>query len=135
MNHIETLALAVVVLTALYLIGLAAISFLAPAQARRFLKGFAGSARARFAEMAIRLVVGCSLLVCAHRMLYPMAFLLFGWVLVATTAILLLLPWRWHHRFAEKVVPPITRRVWLLGMVSLPLGGIILFAVLHGGSA
>lgn len=131
---IEILASAIVVLAALYLLGLAATSFLAPFHAARFLNGFAGSARIHFLEMLVRFIVGCAFITYAPRMLYPSAFLLFGWVLVVTTVILLLLPWRWHHRFARKFVPPITRHVWLFGIVSLPLGGVILFAVLHGGT-
>jgi hypothetical protein len=131
---LEFLAMVIVVLAAIYLIGLAAVSFFAPAIAAQFLDRFASSAQAHFTEMAIRLVVGGSLVVNAPRMLFSDAFLLFGWVLVITTIILLLVPWRWHHRFAQKVVAPITRRVWLFGLVSFPLGGVILFAVLSGSA-
>jgi hypothetical protein len=126
---IELIASAIVMLTALYLLGLATVSFLAPAHAARFLNKFAGSARAHFAEMLIRLAIGCSLLVYSPRMAYPGAFLLFGWIMIVTTVVLLLLPLRWHHRFAQKVVPPLTRHVCLFGIVSLSLGCLILFAV------
>lgn len=131
----ENVASAIVVLAALYFVALAAASFIAPEYATRFLNGFAGSARAHYSEMLVRLIVGCAFVVYAPRMLYPGVFLLFGWVLVITTVVLLLFPWRWHHRFAQKVVPPITRHVWLFGIVSFPLGGAILFAVLRGGAA
>jgi hypothetical protein len=131
---IESLALAVVVLAASYLIGLAAASFLSPKLAAKFLDSFASSAGAHMAEMVIRLLVGWALVVYSPQMLYSFAFTLFGWVLVVTTVLLLLIPWRWHHKFAQVAVRPLTRRVWLFGVLSLPLGGIILFAVL-GGSA
>lgn len=133
MNVIEAVASVIVVLAAIYLIGLAATTFFAPACAARFLNGFAGSARVHVFEMVIRLIVGCSLLVYAPYMLYPDAFKILGWALVISSAILLLLPWRWHQRFAQRVVPPITRRVWLVGIVALPLGGVILFAAVRGG--
>lgn len=132
---IETLALAIVVLAALFLLGLAAASFFAPSHAARFLGGFASSARAHVLEMAMRLIAGCAFVAYAPRMLYPGAFLLFGWVLVVSSLVLLLLPWRWHHRLARSVVPPIIHRVWLFGIISLPLGGVILFAVWHGRAA
>jgi hypothetical protein len=131
---IERVSAAIVLLAALYLLGLAAISFIAPDKAARFLNGFASSPRAHFSEMLLRLIVGCAFVMNASRMLYSEAFWLFGWLLIVTTVVLLLLPWRWHHRFAQKVVPPITRHVWLFGIVSLPLGGAILFAVLRGGA-
>lgn len=135
MNVIDAVASVIVVLAAIYLIGLAATAFVAPVYAARFLNGFAGSARAHVTEMVIRLTFGCSLLVHAPHMLYQGAFEVFGWLLVISSAILLLLPWRWHQRFAQRVVPPITRRVWLVGIVALPLGGVILFAVVRGGPA
>jgi hypothetical protein len=131
---IEFLALAVVVLAAIYLIGVAAASFLAPRLAARFLDSFASSARAHLAEMAIRLLVGWAFILYSPQMLYGFAFRLFGWVLVVTSLLLLLVPWRWHHKFAQVAVRPLTRRVWLFGVISLPLGGVILFAVLGGGA-
>lgn len=127
---LEPLAFAVVVLAALYLVGLAVASFVAPAKTAAFLNVFAGSARAHYTEIGIRLLVGAALVVAAPRMLYADVFYWFGWVLVVTSIILLLLPWRWHHRFAQRVVPPLTKRVWLFGLLSLPLGGVILFAAL-----
>lgn len=124
----ETLALAVVVLAAMFLIGVAAASFFAPELAARFLDSFASSARAHLAEMALRLLAGWAFVVYSPQMLYSSAFTLFGWVLVITSVLLLLIPWRWHHKFAQMAVRPLTRRVWLFGILSLPLGGMILFA-------
>ena len=130
---IEFLAQATVVLAAVYLIGLAVASIFAPARATGFLNAFAGSARAHYTEISIRLIVGAALVVAGPGMLYGQVFYLFGWIIVATSIMLLLLPWRWHHRFAQIVVPPLTRRVWLFGLLSLPLGSVILFAILYRG--
>ena len=85
--------------------------------------------------MGIRLLVGWSLVIHAPRMLFPDAFAIFGWVLVVTSVALLLIPWRWHHWFAQKAVRPLTRHVWLFGMLSLPLGSAMLFAVFGQGGA
>jgi uncharacterized protein YjeT (DUF2065 family) len=128
---IEVIALSVVVSAALYLLGLAAASVFASAYTARFLNGFGGSARVHYLEMCIRLIVGAALVVAAPSMLYAHVFQLFGWVLVVTSLVLLLFPWRWHQRFARVVVPPLTRRVWLIGLLSLPLGVVMLFAVLY----
>jgi uncharacterized protein YjeT (DUF2065 family) len=56
-------------------------------------------------------------------------------VLLVTTAGLLIVPWRWHHRFAQRVVPLFTRYIALIGLVSLAIGGLILWAVAARGSA
>ena len=131
----EILAAVVVVLSGLYFLGLATASFLAPDHATRFLLGFAVSARAHYTELLLRFVVGFSLVHYATQMHFTRAFSLFGWVLVATTGILFLVPWRWHHRFGPQVVPPVTRHIKLLGAASLVLGSVILYAVSRGGFA
>ena len=96
------------------------------------LLGFAGSPRAHYTELLIRSVVGGSFVVYAPRMLLPTTFRLFGWVLLVTTGVLLLLPWRWHHRFAQLVVPQAIRYITLIGWCSLALGVLILAAVFWG---
>lgn len=131
---INVIASVVVVLSAIYLVGIAAASFFAPGAAARFLNGFASSPRIHRTEMVIRMLVGGSLLVYAPRMLYSDAFAVFGWVLIVTSMVLLLIPWRWHHRFAQKAVRPLTRHVWLFGILALPLGGVMLVAVFLGGA-
>ena len=135
MSMIEVLALAVVVLTGLYLIALAAVSLFMPTYANRFLLGFADSAFKHYAELFVRLMVGTALVLYAPRMLLPSAFTLFGWVLLVTTACLFLIPWRWHHQFAQQAVPRAARHITLVGLASLALGGLILAAVVRGSAA
>ena len=132
---IEALALTVVVLTGLYFIALAAVSLFMPAQANRFLLGFAGSALTHYTELFLRFVVGAALVLHAPRMLFTGAFTLFGWVLLVTTAGLFLIPWRWHHRFAQQAVPRAARHITLVGLASLAIGGLILAAVVRGSAA
>jgi uncharacterized protein YjeT (DUF2065 family) len=132
---IDALALAVVVLTGLYFIALAVLSLFMPARANRFLLGFAGSARTHYTELSLRLVVGVALVLHAPRMLASGAFTIFGWLLLVTTACLLPVPWRWHHRFARQVVPRATRHITLIGLASLAAGVLILAAVVRGSAA
>lgn len=129
---IESMALAVIVFAGLYLIGLGTVSLLAPSRAARFLLGFVSSARAHYLELFLRFVVGAALVLSAPRMLLPGAFQLAGWVLLVTSACLLLLPWRWHQRFAQQAVPKATRHLSLIGVASLAMGGFLLVAVVMG---
>lgn len=132
---IEAFALAVVVLSGVYLLALGAASLAVPARAGRFLLGFASSRSVHFAELAARSVVGAALVIHAPRMLLPTAFNLFGWLLLGTTACLLLVPWQWHHHFARQAVPRALRHITLVGLASLTLGGIIMVAVARGSDA
>lgn len=128
----ETVAEIVVAMTGLYFIVLAAAALLRPARATAFLLGFAGSARAHYAEMIVRLLVGSALVVRASHMAFGYAFLAFGWVIVVTTVGLLFVPWALHHRFAQKVVPPAMRYIPWIGALSLVIGGAILWSLAAG---
>lgn len=126
------MALAVVVLAAGYLVALGAAALLAPRRAARFLLGFAATPARHYAELAARLGVGAALVVQAPRLLFADAFVLVGWGLLATTAGLLLVPWRWHRRFAADAVPRALRHLPLLGAASLALGALLITAVVAG---
>ena len=126
------MSLAVIVLASLYLIALGAASLLAPSRATRFLLGFVSSGRVHYLELFLRLIVGAALVLHAPRMFLPGAFTFFAWMLLVTTACLLLLPWRWHQRFAQHSVPRATRYIGVIGVASLALGGFLLAAVVMG---
>ncbi|BDX04710.1 hypothetical protein [Planctobacterium marinum] len=118
----ELLAKTIVCATSVFLIGLALGAFVLPERIASFLNSFASSARVHFTEMLLRLTVGLSFVAISEEMTFSRFFELFGWVLIITSAILIVLPWQLHKRFADLVVPPLTKRVWLFGLLSLPLG-------------
>ncbi|MBP6626847.1 MAG: hypothetical protein KA187_05470 [Arenimonas sp.] len=125
---IATLAFGVVLLTGAYFLALAAMCLFAPARARRFLLGLVGSASMHYLELSLRLLAGAAFLVHAPRMLAPGAFQAFGWLLLLTTAVLLLLPWRWHQAFARQMVPRALPFLPVIGLASLGLGVFVLVA-------
>ncbi|MBT9503478.1 MAG: hypothetical protein IV092_19710 [Burkholderiaceae bacterium] len=122
----STVTLIIVLLAGGYFVGLALMAIVSPANARRFLSGFAGSAAAHYIEMSFRLVVGGAFVLHAPHMLFTDAFSVFGWALVGTTACLLVLPWRWHRRFAQMAVPRALDRLGWLALVSFALGCFVL---------
>jgi len=130
---ISLLASILVLLTGLYLIGLAVGLFLSPARATRFLGGFASSAFTHYLELVLRLIAGVALLLSAPRMLFSGFFIIFGWILVVTTVGLFAIPWRWHHRFAQWSIPRATRSLRLIGIASFVFGGFVLASVILGG--
>jgi len=129
---VETLALSIVVLTAMYFIALGVASLLVPLRAGSFLLGFAGSLLLHYVELIFRFVVGGALLLAAPRMVFSGVFRVFGWVLVVTTCGLMLIPWQWHRRFTERAVPSANRYISLVGLASLALGGFLLTGVVRG---
>lgn len=127
---INTTAYVIVLLVGVFQLGLAAVCFFAPHRAVGFLGAFASSPMAHLIEMALRLMAGAALVVHAPAMRFPTAFLIFGWAMVASTVVLLILPWRMHQQFAEKYAAPVIRQARLVGVFALALGGFILYAAL-----
>lgn len=126
---IEAGATALVVLAAVFLAGLGLACLARPAQARRFLLGFASSLALHYLELAVRLVVGGALLVAAPSLAFPRVFTVAGAVLVVSTIVLALLPWRWHRRFAQRSVPAALRFLPLLGLASLALAAFVFYSL------
>ena len=127
---IALFAQAIVILTGAFLLCLAAASVFRPRLAAHFLNGFANSARAHYSEISLRLLVGAALIIAAPDMHFSYVFKLFGWLIIVTSAVLLLLPWRWHQRFAKFVLPPLIRRVWLFAVLALPLSVALFYSAL-----
>ena len=131
---IQGLALTVAISAGLFFVALGCVSLLAPSHARRFLLGFADSPTKHYVELAVRFLVGGAFVLAAPKARVSGMFSLLGWVLVATTAGLLLIPWRWHHRFARRAVPEALRFLPLVGTSSVLLGGFVLWSVFHGNA-
>lgn len=131
---IEVLALSVVIAGGLFFVSLGGVALLSPTHASRFLLGFAGSATKHYAELAVRFLVGGAFVFAAPATRGSGMFSLLGWTLLATTAGLLLIPWRWHHRFARRAVPEALRFLPLVGTSSVALGGLVLWSVFRGSA-
>lgn len=111
------------------LLAMGVLGFVAPDRVRRFLDGFASSARAHYLELALRLVAGAALVLFAPSMHLAEIFRLFGWVVIVTTIGLLFIPWRWHQRFARFVVPIVNRYLGVYAVGSLALGALLLYGL------
>ena len=118
----------------LFLIGLTAIVFAKPALAERFFMSFASSARAHYVEQAFRLLIGASLVVLSPAMWQTNMFRLIGWVIVVSSIGLILIPWRWHHRFGQLVLPMVVRHMRLYAVGLFAFGALLLYGVFSVGS-
>lgn len=98
--------------------------------AREFLRMFANSRQAHFVEQGIRLVTGASLVVYSPATSASNLYLLFGEVLIATSVVLLILPWRLHQRFANLVIPFVSKYLVLYAICTAILGVAVLYGVL-----
>ena len=128
MNFIRNVASAITLLAGFWLIGLALVALIKPDSARSFLGGFASSAFTHFLEIFLRIIVGSAFVIHSPTMNYSAIFNVFGWLLVATSVVLLFVPWKLHRRFADWSLPMVTRWMKLFGLVSAVAGILILFS-------
>jgi len=118
-----------VLTTGIYLLLLGGASIVRPDATRRFLGSFASSARAHYIELFARLVLGAAFIVAAPQMQFSEVFVAFGWLLITTTMVLLVVPWRWHRRFAAWSVPMATRSMTTFAIGPLVAGAVVLYSL------
>lgn len=107
----------------------ASLAFIARDHAQRFLHSFAQSAVTHYLELAARLVAGASFILLSTSMHFAEIFRFFGWLIVITSIGLLFVPWRWHRRFAEHVIPVVIRYLPLYAIANLGLGAFVLYGL------
>ena len=125
----------VVVAFGFFLIALTGVAFAKPAIAERFLMRFASSALAHYVEQMFRLLIGAALVVRSPAMWQPNIFWLVGWAIVVSSVALMCVPWQWHHRFAERLLPIVVRRLRLCAVGPCAFGALLLYGVFAGGGA
>ncbi len=100
-----------------------------PRRALGYLAAAGSTEPIHISEHALRLLAGAAFFLSAGAMRYPLLFELFGAFLVASSAIVLVLPRRWHHLYAlwwaNRLSPAAVR---CLSPVSITVGGFIFYA-------
>lgn len=129
---IEMAGAAVVAGSGLFLVGLGVLALIAPGRFGAFLLAFAQDARVHFIELAVRVIAGAGFLACWPRMQWGELFRLAGWILVATSLVMALVPWQSHRRFANWAVPKALSLTPVLGVCSISIGALVIVALVGG---
>jgi hypothetical protein len=132
---IEIFGKLVVVAFAMFLLVLGLLAFTHREKFQRFLLSFAKNGPLHFLELAIRALTGVAFLVSAPELKFGVAFGAVGWILLATTAVIALVPWKLHRKFAQWSVPKALAFTPLIGLSSLAMGGFVLLSVIYGHEA
>ena len=120
----------ITLLFGLSLITLLIITLLNKKFATTFLSSFASSAKTHYIEQLLRLIAGLGVLTYSDSMLLPDLFGIFGWVLTATSALLVIMPWKWHNKFGKKAMPFVIRNLILYAVSASILGLVIVYCVI-----
>jgi hypothetical protein len=125
----------ILVAVAIFFLLLGLIALIRPEHIKRFLLGFAASAPKHYVELVARFVVAGAMLIAAPHLSHTTAITAFGWLLIGTTAVMAILPWHVHRRFAETSVPQALRFLPMIGVASLVLGGLLLWSIFPASAA
>ena len=98
-----------------------------PKRGEQFLNSYASSSRAHFIEQFGRLAVGIAIVVFSPLMWYSDFINIFGWLLIITSVGLLIIPWKWHKKYGDLVIPLTIRFKNFFAFGAFVLGGIILY--------
>jgi len=60
----------------------------------------------------------------------PKIFWFVGWAIALSSLVLILTPWQWHHRFGEKVLPIVVRRMKLFAIGLFVFGVLLIYGVI-----
>ena len=117
-------------LFSLSLITLLIVTLFKKETAIAFLSSFASSAKAHFIEQFYRLVAGLGLFIYADHMLFSGVFKIFGGILIATSVLLMIMPWKWHNKLAKWAGPIVIKNIVVYAVSASILGLLILYCVI-----
>ncbi len=123
------LAEIIVVASSIFFIWLAVGVFAARVFVMRFLMSFASSARTHYTEQVARLLFSASLVVLSPAMWQADVFRVIGWIIFASSLVLILIPWQWHHRLGERMRPMLVRHIRPYALGSFVFGTLLLYGV------
>lgn len=111
----------------LFLLIMGILCFTHPSAIKDFFDIFASTQQVHFIEQLIRLVVGIALVGFAPMMIYSGFFQAFSWLIIVTSLLLMVLPWQWHQKFAQQVMPYVKNHLQLYGVLSFLVAGMIFY--------
>ncbi|RMA64808.1 hypothetical protein [Ulvibacter antarcticus] len=92
----------VVIIFGIFIIFAGFVMLFAPKKARITLRKAGSSNLINYSEITIRLIPAIALILHADYSKFPIAFSVFGWVMLITSLILYVVPRKIHHKFSMK---------------------------------
>ena len=136
MNGLQVIALIVVAAASLWLVGVAFLMAMRPRYCLHLLERMTANLersnwRLQFTEQGLRVLAGLALIVRAPASKLPLVFDVAGWLLVATSMLIMVAPIRWHGAYGalwvKRLTPLIIR---ILSPVPAAAGAGLIYAAL-----
>lgn len=127
---INEIARWVVISFGFFIIFVGFVMLINPVKARNTLRKAASTNFINYAEITIRLIPAIALIVCSELARSPMAFKIFGWIMLTTSLMLYVVPRKVHHKFSMKsadILKPLYFQ--LISPVAILFGILILYNI------
>ncbi len=127
---ITTTAKWTTILFGVFIILVGFLMLFAPKKARSVLRKAGSTNFINYAEITIRLIPAAAMILYADFSKLPIAFEIFGWIMVITSIILYMVPRKTHHRFSMKSADRLKPIYFqLISPFAVLLGGLIIYNV------
>lgn len=120
----------VVILFGIFIIFIGFVMLTKLIAARNTLRKAGSTNFINYAEITLRLIPAISLIISSDLSKFPIAFKIFGWIMLITSLILYIVPRKIHHQFSMKsadILKPFYFQ--LISPFALLFGGLILYNV------
>ena len=120
----------VVIFFGIFIIIIGFIMLINPTKARNTLRKAGSTNFINYAEITLRLIPAIALILCSELSKFPLAFKVFGWIMLITSLILYVVPRKIHHQFSMKsadILEPFYFQ--LISPFAFLFGGLILYNV------
>lgn len=124
------IAKVIIILFGLFIISIGILMLVSPERARNILKKAGSTPFINYAEITFRLFPAISLIIYSEFAIFPVAFKILGWFMLATSIVLYFVPRRLHHNYSLKsaeILKPVYVR--LLSPVSILFGSLLIYGV------
>ena len=136
MNGLQDISLIVVAAASLWLVGVAFLMAMRPRYCLHLLEKMKANLersnwRLQFTEQGLRVLAGVALIVRAPASKLPLVFEVAGWLLVATSLLIMVAPIRWHGAYGTWLMRRFTPLVFrILAPVPAAAGAGLIYAAL-----
>lgn len=120
----------VVIFFGIFIIFIGLVMLINPIKARNILRKAGSTNFINYTEITLRLIPAIALILCSELSKFPIAFKIFGWIMLITSLILYVVPRKIHHKFSMKsadILKPFYFQ--LISPFAFLFGGLILYNV------
>ena len=125
------IAKVIIILFGLFIISIGVLMLSSPQRARDILKKAGSTPFINYAEITFRIFPAISLIIYSELSVFPVAFRILGWFMLATSIVLYFVPRRQHHNYSlrsAEILQPVYIR--LLSPVSILFGSLLIYGVI-----